>query len=135
MSDDKHQFIVTVDGCTHDQAHEVMRERLGFDEDYGFAYGLDWEEYSAPGFWSQDANQATAEALRIESISSAGFQRRENGTITGVAYDSSTDIEFDVVRHDGGWYVSDDDGHKHHGDTLQSALQAGIAANTPGGTT
>jgi hypothetical protein len=35
-----HEFIVTVGGCTSDQALHVMRERLNHDEDYGFDYTL-----------------------------------------------------------------------------------------------
>lgn len=38
-----HDFIVTVTDCTPEEADTVMSERLGFDEDYGFNYGLDWK--------------------------------------------------------------------------------------------
>lgn len=37
-----HAFVVFVKDCTYEQACEVLRERLGHDEDYGFPYGLDW---------------------------------------------------------------------------------------------
>lgn len=35
-----HIFEVWIKGCTAEQAAEVMRERLGHDEDYGFPYTL-----------------------------------------------------------------------------------------------
>lgn len=35
-------FTVTVETGTSEQAVEVMRERLGYDEDYGFDYSIDW---------------------------------------------------------------------------------------------
>lgn len=41
-----HTFTVTVGDCTNDQAHKVMTERLGHDEDYGFDYSVDWTEKS-----------------------------------------------------------------------------------------
>ena len=40
----KHQFIVTVEGCTLDEANTVMAERLSYDEDYGFDYTVDWAD-------------------------------------------------------------------------------------------
>ena len=36
------RFIVEVRGCTPAQAAQVMAERLGHDEDYGFTYSVDW---------------------------------------------------------------------------------------------
>lgn len=41
-SPDSNTFPVTVFGCTREQAAEVLRERLGHDEDYGFDYALSW---------------------------------------------------------------------------------------------
>lgn len=40
----EHRFIVTVSGCTISQARQVISERLGHDEDYGFDYTLTEEE-------------------------------------------------------------------------------------------
>ena len=40
----EYKFIVTVDAETKEQADRVMQERIGFDEDYGFDYSIDWEE-------------------------------------------------------------------------------------------
>jgi hypothetical protein len=42
-----HNFVVTLTGCTQDEAEQVMAERLGYDEDYGFDYGLDWRVSNA----------------------------------------------------------------------------------------
>jgi 2-oxo-4-hydroxy-4-carboxy--5-ureidoimidazoline (OHCU) decarboxylase len=36
------KFIVTVDTATLEQAHQVMRERIENEEDYGFSYLIDW---------------------------------------------------------------------------------------------
>lgn len=38
----QHSFEVQISGCTREQAEKVLRERLGHDEDYGFAYTLNW---------------------------------------------------------------------------------------------
>lgn len=35
-----HTFEVTVHECTREQAEQVMAERIGPDEDYGFEYGI-----------------------------------------------------------------------------------------------
>lgn len=35
-------FGVTVTAATESQAEQVMAERLGYDEDYGFSYELGW---------------------------------------------------------------------------------------------
>lgn len=40
---DGHGFLVTVSGCTAEQAERVVNERLAPDEDYGFPYELGWE--------------------------------------------------------------------------------------------
>lgn len=40
----KHIFIVTVEGCTREEAKTVMAERISCDEDYGFDYVIDWSE-------------------------------------------------------------------------------------------
>ena len=37
-----HRFVVQVTGCERKQAEQVLRERLGHDEDYGFDYTLNW---------------------------------------------------------------------------------------------
>lgn len=39
---ESHGFHVIVSGCTKEQAAEVLANRLGFDEDYGFSYQLNW---------------------------------------------------------------------------------------------
>lgn len=38
----EYKFIVTVDTATLEQAEQVMRERIENEEDYGFAYLIDW---------------------------------------------------------------------------------------------
>ena len=40
----KYHFLVTVVAETHDQAVEVMNERILYNEDYGFPYEVDWED-------------------------------------------------------------------------------------------
>ena len=37
-----HEFIVTVEGCTKEEAEQVIAERLNHDEDYGFDYTIEW---------------------------------------------------------------------------------------------
>lgn len=37
-----HWFAVEIAGCSREQAEQVLRERLGHDEDYGFKYTLNW---------------------------------------------------------------------------------------------
>lgn len=37
-----HVFEVRISRCTREQAEQVLRERLGHDEDYGFPYNLKW---------------------------------------------------------------------------------------------
>lgn len=39
-----HVFLVRVHDCSTDEAFKVMRERLNHDEDYGFAYTVEWDE-------------------------------------------------------------------------------------------
>jgi hypothetical protein len=39
---DPHKFVVEISGCTHEQAEQVLRERLGHDEDYGFPYSINY---------------------------------------------------------------------------------------------
>lgn len=36
------KFVVEVECQTPEQADEVMQERIGYDEDYGFEYQIDW---------------------------------------------------------------------------------------------
>lgn len=38
-----HDFVVSVSGCDREQAEQVMGERCGPDEDYGFEYTIDWK--------------------------------------------------------------------------------------------
>lgn len=40
----RYEFAVTVKCDTHEEAVQVMQERLGYDEDYGFTYTVDWDE-------------------------------------------------------------------------------------------
>lgn len=40
MDDGVHTFIVTVTECTAGQASQVISERIGPDEDYGFHYRI-----------------------------------------------------------------------------------------------
>jgi hypothetical protein len=39
----EYKFMVTVECDTKEEADQVMGERLGCDEDYGFEYSVDWE--------------------------------------------------------------------------------------------
>ena len=39
-------YLVTIECEDQDQAEKVIGERLGFDEDYGFNYTLDFEQKS-----------------------------------------------------------------------------------------
>jgi hypothetical protein len=39
----KHTFIVEVECKDYLQADIVMGERLGYDEDYGFPYSIEWK--------------------------------------------------------------------------------------------
>ena len=39
-----HTFVVTISGCTPEQAAQVIAERIGHDEDYGFPYTIRYEE-------------------------------------------------------------------------------------------
>lgn len=36
------RYLVTVEADTEDRAVQVMAERIGHDEDYGFFYTIDW---------------------------------------------------------------------------------------------
>ena len=40
------RYVVTVQCDRREQADRVMTERILHDEDYGFVYGIDWEEAS-----------------------------------------------------------------------------------------
>lgn len=42
----EHLFTVTVSGCTAEQAHTVMNERISPDEDYGFDYEIGYKAVS-----------------------------------------------------------------------------------------
>lgn len=37
------RYVVTVDAETQEQADQVMLERVGYDEDYGFDYSIKWD--------------------------------------------------------------------------------------------
>lgn len=39
---DSYTFTVTISGCSPEQASQVMAERIGYDEDYGFDYTIKW---------------------------------------------------------------------------------------------
>jgi len=39
----KHTFIVEIDAEDSYKANVVINERLGYDEDYGFPYSIDWK--------------------------------------------------------------------------------------------
>ncbi len=41
-------YLVTIDCADADEANVVIGERLGFDEDYGFSYTLDFACTHAP---------------------------------------------------------------------------------------
>lgn len=62
----QHLFTVMIEAETAEQAQRVVSERLGHDEDYGFAYRLDWQHKPpAPeGEASTWPASARAEALR-----------------------------------------------------------------------
>ncbi len=38
-----HDFVVSVSGCSREEAEQVMGERCGPAEDYGFEYTVDWK--------------------------------------------------------------------------------------------
>jgi hypothetical protein len=68
-------------------------------------------------------------ALSINSVRSAHFTRR-NDTITGVVYDGSTGIEFDVRLSGDVWYLNDDEGRVYEHTVLERAILRAIEANT-----
>ena len=39
----RYHAVVEVDCDTREQAEQVFAERLGYDEDYGFPYTLEWD--------------------------------------------------------------------------------------------
>lgn len=43
-----HTFVVTVSGCTPEQAQQVMLERICYDEDYGFDYTITHKDDTRP---------------------------------------------------------------------------------------
>ena len=43
-----HTFIVTVSGCTPEQAQQVMLERICYEEDYGFDYTIAHKDDTRP---------------------------------------------------------------------------------------
>lgn len=42
-----HTFLVTIDGCTEEEAEQVISERTLYDEDYGFDYTISTEKHQA----------------------------------------------------------------------------------------
>lgn len=43
-----HTFVVTVSGCTPEQAQQVMLERICYEEDYGFDYTIAHKDDTRP---------------------------------------------------------------------------------------
>ena len=39
-----HTFMVTISGCTREQAEQVIQERIDPEENYGFKYTIGWTE-------------------------------------------------------------------------------------------
>lgn len=39
-----HEFVVTIAGCSREEAEQVLNERLSHDEDYGFDYEIGWRK-------------------------------------------------------------------------------------------
>jgi hypothetical protein len=37
------RFLVIIEAETREEAEQVMAERIGYDEDYGFPYKIDWD--------------------------------------------------------------------------------------------
>jgi hypothetical protein len=68
-------------------------------------------------------------ALSINSVRSAHFTRRNDDAITGVVFDGSTGIEFDVRSELGAWLVSDDDGRIFNDEVLERAILRAIETN------
>lgn len=64
-------------------------------------------------------------ALEIPTVRRARFR----GT-TGVVYDGSVDIEFDVRHEHRRWIVSDDDGRYYRRVSLRRALEVAIKRNS-----
>lgn len=135
---DDHEYTVTVHGCTQAQADQVMAERLEHDEDYGFPYRVTWssvtDDHSAlPP--SMSAQRAQDVALSINTVSSAHFTKRHDG-MSGVVYDTSTGIEYDVrLSGDDVWYVNDDEGRTYEHTVLERAILRAIEANRGGSQT
>ena len=55
-------FVVTVECETLSQAHQVMAERIGPDEDYGFDYRIGWNAPSTADVEEWDAEAVANEA-------------------------------------------------------------------------
>lgn len=47
-SNSDHQFLVTVSGCSAEEAATVMNERISPDEDYGFHYEISHRDHTCP---------------------------------------------------------------------------------------
>jgi len=38
-----HDFVVSVSGCSRKEAEQVIETRVGYDEEYGFDYRIEWK--------------------------------------------------------------------------------------------
>lgn len=59
-------FTVTVETETEEQAEIVMRERIGFDEDYGFDYEIDF---------TSEKPKPTVNKIKVSNMSSSKTNR------------------------------------------------------------
>jgi hypothetical protein len=75
----KHRYVVTISECSDEQAEQVIRERIGYDEDYGFGYGIDVSESlsaateQALAALAGDSNDAEHDAL-YELVTALGCE-------------------------------------------------------------
>lgn len=70
MSSTSHTFTVTVNGCSLEQAQQVMNERIGPDEDYGFFYRIhhqDGHRQDVPRTPSVEGIRLDAESVKAEA--------------------------------------------------------------------
>lgn len=106
MSTQEHKFLVTVSGCTAEQADQVMGERIGYDEDYGFSYTLSAEEMC------QQAGRV--DETEVERVAKALFDGEQASRNGGWQWSECSSIEVE------GWK-----------DLARSAIAA-LAQNTQG---
>lgn len=64
----QHLFTVTVEAETAALAEQVIAERLGHDEDYGFPYRLDWQQAEPPTAPAEPALAAADATARAETL-------------------------------------------------------------------